>query len=130
MLPDEKESPGPVSGITRVRRWWVDLALGPLGARVELRKLVAVRIRGRDVVRLDDLWAAAHLGVAADGLAFDFIGDDGIRLRAGESAGVPGRALSTGYICVATRDLLWQPTPERPPSWSVRAVARIVASAW
>jgi hypothetical protein len=129
MLPDEKESPGPASGITRVRRWWVDLTIGPLSARVELRRLIAVRIGGRDVVRLDDLWAAGHLGVPADGLAFDFVGDDGSRLRDHDPAGIPGRALSTGYVCVVSRDLLWQPTPERPPWWSARAVARIVASA-
>lgn len=129
MLPAEKESPGPASGTRRVRRWWVDLTVGRLSARVELRRLVAVRISGRDVVRLDDLWAAAHLGVPAADLALDFIGDDGTRLRDREPAGVPWRALSTGYVCVATRDLLWQPTPERPPSWGVRAVAHIVASA-
>lgn len=127
MLPADKESPGPASGVARVRRWWVDLIAGRLSARVELRRLVAVRIAGRDVVRLDDLWAAGHLGVVAGDLAFDFVGDDGGRLRDREAAGVPCRALSTGYICVVTRDLLWQPVPERPAFWSVRAVARIAA---
>lgn len=56
--------------------------------------------------------AAGHLGVAAD-----------------DPASVPWLALSTGYVCVVTRDLLWQPVPERPASWSVHAVARTAAAA-
>jgi hypothetical protein len=127
MLAGRKPSPGPAPGTRRLRRWWVDLEVGRLSARVELRRLVAVRIAGRDVVRLDDLWSAGHLGVPATDLAFDFFGDDGTCVRDREPGGIPWRALSTGFMCVVTRDLLWQPTPQRPASWGVRAVARIVA---
>ncbi len=129
MLPAEKEPARPGSGITRVRRWWVDVSLQRLSARIELRKLVAVRVLGQDVVRLDDVWAAAHLGGAPlRALAFDFVGEDGSRLGDLQPGGVPGQELATGYVCSATRDLLWQPTPARPAFWQMKGVARIVAS--
>lgn len=110
------------------RRWWIDLVAGRWTARVELRKLVAVRVDGRDVVRLDDLWAAAHLGVAVEELSFDFVADDGFHVSAREPAGIAGGDLATGYVCVVTRDLVWQPTPERPCFWRVKGVAQIVGT--
>lgn len=117
----------PASGVHATRRWWIDLTMGGSTARVELPRLVVVRVGGVDVARLDELWSAAHLGIPADALVFDFVGDDGFRLTSGGGVGVDGRELSTGYVCVATRDLVWQPTPERPVFWRVRAVARVVA---
>jgi len=79
-------------------------------------------------VRLDELWAASHLGVSAAGLTFDFVGDDGFRIASKQPVGIDGRELQTGYVCVATRDLVWQPLPERPCFWRVKGVARIMAT--
>jgi hypothetical protein len=95
---------------------------------MELRRLVAVRVDGRDLVRLDDLWAAAHLGVGPAGIAFDFVADDGVHLIGREPAGIAGEELATGYVCVATRDLLWQPKPQRPRYWHVKGVAQMLAT--
>jgi hypothetical protein len=111
-----------------VKRWWIDLTLGERSARVELPRLVAVRVFGRDVARLDDLWAAGRLGVRPASLWFDFVGADGFRLSQQIEGGVPGALLSTGYVCLATRDLLWAPVPERPDFWSVKDVVRIEGS--
>jgi len=110
------------------KRWWIDLAVGRATARVELPRLVAVRVHGVDVVRLDELWEAAHLGIAASSLTFDFVAEDGFQIGAKDPAGVDGRDLPTGYVCVATRDLLWQPQPQRPCFWRVKGVARVVAT--
>ena len=79
-------------------------------------------------MRLDDLWAASHLGVPAASLLFDFVADDGFRIGAKQPEGIDGSALPTGYVCVGTRDLLWQPVPERPCFWRVKGVARVVAT--
>ena len=115
------------------RRWWIDLSTGTAStrssvARVELPRLVAVRVGGVDVVPLDALWAAAHLGAPPGSLVFDFVGDDGFQLASQEPGGIDGNELRTGYVCVATRDLVWQPVPERPCFWHVKAVARVVAT--
>lgn len=110
-----------------VRRWWIDLTLGERSARVELPRLVAVRVFGRDVARLDDLWAAGRLGVKPAGLRFDFVGDDGFHLAEKIEGGIEGAQLSKGYVCLATRDLIWAPIPERPAFWSVKAVVRVDA---
>jgi hypothetical protein len=118
----------PASGVHAVKRWWIDLVLGDRSARVELPKLVAVRVFGRDVARLDDLWAAGRLGVRPAALSFDFIGADGFRLGVQVEGGVRGAQLATGYVCLATRDLLWAPVPERPAFWSVKDVVRVEAS--
>jgi hypothetical protein len=99
--------------------------MGPASTRVELPRLVAVRVRGVDVVPLETLWAASHLGAPAAGLRFDFVGDDGVKLSTLAPSGIDGNELRTGYVCVATRDLVWQPVPERPSLWSVKAVARV-----
>jgi hypothetical protein len=106
---------------------WIDVACGDRSARVGLRRLVAVRLLGRDVVRLDDVWAAAHLGERATCLAFDFVGEDGFHLAADGATPASGRDLQTGYVCIATRDLIWQPVPERPCYWRVKGVVRVVA---
>jgi hypothetical protein len=111
------------------RRWWVDLSTGRCIARVELPRLVAVRVRGVDVVPLAALWAASHLGVSPASLMFDFVADDGFRIASKQPAGIDGSELQTGYVCMATRDLVWQPVPERPCFWRVKGVARVVATA-
>jgi hypothetical protein len=116
------------SGVYAANRWWIDLSLGRLTSRVELPRLVVVRVLGQDVARLDDLWAAGHLGVRAEELSFDFVGWDGFHLAAKLEGGVQGSSLATGYVCIATRDLLWAPTPERPDFWRVKGVVKIVAS--
>ena len=118
----------PPSGTHATKRWWIDVSTGPSKARVELPKLVAVRVRGVDVVPLEALWAASHLGVPAGGLRFDFVGDDGFRVADRAPSGIDGAELRTGYVCVATRDLVWQPVPERPSFWCVKGVARIVGT--
>jgi hypothetical protein len=116
------------SGVYSASRWWIDLTLGRRASRVELPRLVVVRVLGKDVARLDDLWAAARFGVRASGLFFDFVGADGYRLGTELEGGIEGPALSTGYICVATRDLLWAPAPERPAFWRVKGVVSVLAS--
>lgn len=121
------EGPAP-SGVHGTRRWWVDITMGTVTARVELPRLVVVRVDGVDLVRLDELWSAAHLGVPAAALVFDFVGEDGSHVATEEGGLVGGRELSTGYVAVATRDLVWQPTPVRPLAWSVKRVARVTAS--
>jgi hypothetical protein len=103
--------------------------MGQRTARVELRRLVQVRVGGVDVVRLDELWQASRFGVRADLLAFDFVGEDGFRIGDKLPAGVAGRELAAGYVCVGTRDLLWAPEPERPCFWRVKGVTRMVALA-
>lgn len=108
-------------------RWWIDVVAGNVSARVELRRLVGVRVDGFDVVRLDDLWASSHLAAGVAARSFDFVGDDGFRLGDLQASGVDVRDLSTGYMRIDTRDLLWQPVPERPCFWRVKAVARMLA---
>jgi len=110
-----------------VRRWWIDVALGDRSVRVDVPRLVCVRVHGRDVARLDDVWAASHLGPRADQLSFDFVAEDGCCIVAKAGAGIPGRELRTGYVCVSTRDLVWQPVPERPCYWRLKSVVRMVA---
>jgi hypothetical protein len=106
---------------------WIEVALGERLARVDPRRLVHVRLNGHDVVRLDDVWEAGHLGARARGLAFDFVGEDGFRVRDKLPAGIAGQDLATGYACVSTRDLVWPPVPARPCFWRVKRGARIVA---
>jgi hypothetical protein len=118
----------PASGARPSRRWWIDLSIGEATARVELRRLVAVRVHGVDVVRLDELWGASHLGVMVASLTFDFVADDGFQIAAKQPEGIDGSDLRTGYVCVATRDLIWHPTPERPCFWRVKGVAQVVAT--
>ncbi len=106
--------------------------MGQRTARVELRRLVQVRVGGVDVVRLDELWQASRFGVRAARLAFDFVGEDGFRIGDKLPAGVAGRELAAGYACVATRDLPpghgpWE--PERPCFWRVKGVTRMIAIA-
>ena len=91
-------------------------------------RLVPVRVRGVDMVPLDELWAVSHLGVSPARLTFDFVADDGFRITANQPAGIDGSELATGYVCVATRDLVWQPLPERPCFWRVKGVARVVGT--
>jgi hypothetical protein len=122
------ENASPPSGTHTTKRWWIDLSTGRSSARVELPRLVAVRVRGVDVVRLDELWAASHLGVSPAGLMFDFLADDGFRIASKQPEGIDGRELQTGYVCVGTRDLVWQPFPERPCFWRVKGVARVLAT--
>jgi hypothetical protein len=114
-------------GERRQTSWWIDLFMGERSARVELRRLVQVRVGGVDVVRLDELWQAAHFGVRATSLAFDFVGEDGFRIGDKLPSGVAGRELAAGYACVGTRNLLWAPKPERPCFWRVKGVTRMVA---
>jgi hypothetical protein len=109
--------------------WWIDLVMGARTTRVDLRRLVPVRVGELDLVRLDDLWEASHFGVRAAALAFDFEGHDGFRLGEKLPAGVPGLELGAGYACVTTRNLVWTPTPERPCFWRVKEVVRMVAIA-
>jgi hypothetical protein len=85
-------------------------------------------VGGVDVVRLDELWAASHLGVSPVSLTFDFVADDGFQIASKQPAGIDGSELRTGYVCVGTRDLVWQPLPERPCFWRVKGVARMVAT--
>jgi len=80
------------------------------------------------MVPLDALWAASHLGVPHANLTFDFVGDDGFQIATMQPEGIDGSELRTGYVCVTTRDLVWQPLPERPCFWRVKAVARVVAT--
>jgi hypothetical protein len=108
-------------------RWWVDVVAGERSARIELQRLVGVRVDGFDVVRLDDLWAASHLAQCVRARGFDFVSDDGFRLGAQQPSGVEAPDLSTGYMRIDTRDLVWQPVPERPCFWRVKAVARMLA---
>ncbi|MGD0526221.1 MAG: hypothetical protein ABSE49_13805 [Polyangiaceae bacterium] len=115
----------PPSGTHATKRWWIDVSMGPSSSRVELPRLVAVRVRGVDVVPLETLWAASRLGGFAGGLRFDFVSDDGTRLAALAPSGIDGSELRTGYVCVATRDLVWQPVLERPAFWCVKGVARV-----
>jgi hypothetical protein len=122
------ETASPASGLHATRRWWIDLSTGRTRARVELPRLVAVRVNGVDVVPLDALWAASHLGFPPASLMFDFVGEDGFRIASKLPAGIDGSELRTGYVCVSTRDLLWQPVPERPCYWRVKAVARVLAT--
>ncbi len=103
--------------------------MGARTTRVDLRQLVPVRVGELDLVRLDDLWEASHFGVRPAALAFDFEADDGFHLGAKLPSGVPGPELSAGYACVATRNLVWTPTPERPCFWRVKGVARMLAIA-
>ena len=103
--------------------------MGTRTSRVDLRRLVPVRVGELDLVRLDDVWEASHFGVRAAALAFDFEGADGFRLGNKLPSGVPGPELSAGYACVATRNLVWSPKPERPCFWRVKGVARMVAIA-
>jgi hypothetical protein len=110
-------------------RWWIDVVAGERSVRIELQRLVGVRVDGFDVVRLDDLWAASHLAQGVAARSFDFVSDDGFRLGAQQEYGVEARDLSTGYMRIDTRDLLWQPVPERPCFWRVKAVARMLAIA-
>ena len=102
--------------------------MGRAIARVELPRLVPVRVRGVDVVPLHELWAASHLGLAAESVRLDFIADDGFRLASKQPEGIDGSELATGYVCITTRDLLWQPEPARPCFWRVKGVARVVAT--
>jgi hypothetical protein len=118
----------PPSRAHTTRRWWIDLEMGRFSARVELPRLVAVRAGGVDLVRLDELWSAARLGMPATTLLFDFVADDGSHLGSTGDGCVDGRVLSTGYVAVATRDLVWTPSPARPPSWFLEHVARVVAT--
>ncbi|HEY3821195.1 MAG TPA: hypothetical protein VGL81_28715 [Polyangiaceae bacterium] len=122
------ENASPVSGTHATRRWWIDLSTGRSSARVELPRLVAVRVHGVDMVPLEVLWAASHLGGSPMSLRFDFVADDGFRIASKQPAGIDGSDLRTGYVCVVTRDLVWQPVPERPCFWRVKAVARVVAT--
>jgi hypothetical protein len=108
-------------------RWWIDVVAGECSARIELQRLAVVRVDGFDVVRLDDVWAASHLAQGVGARSFDFVSDDGFRLGAKRPSGVEAPDLSTGYVRVATRDLVWQPVPERPCFWRVKAVARMLA---
>ncbi|HEY1693599.1 MAG TPA: hypothetical protein VGG39_15630 [Polyangiaceae bacterium] len=94
---------------------------------MDLSRLVVVRVQGVDVARLDEVWAAARLGVPSERLVFDFVGDDGFHLAASDRPGVAGADLATGYVCVTTRDLVWQPSPVRPCYWRVKGVERAVA---
>ena len=95
---------------------------------MEPARLVVVRVHGLDVVRLDDLWAATHFGEPLRAMAFDFAADDGYQITSRLQDAIDGDELPTGYLAVATRDLLWQPVPERPCFWRVKSVARILAS--
>lgn len=122
------ENVRPPSGTHATKRWWIDLSTGPLRARVELPRLVAVRVHGVDIVPLDALWAASHLGVAPAGLRFDFVADDGFRIGLEQPEGIDGAELATGYVCVATRDVVWRPVPERPCFWRVKGLARILGT--
>jgi len=97
-------------------------------ARVELPRLVAVRIGGVDVVPLQEVAAASHLGIHPRSCTFDFVGDDGFRVTSKQPEEIDGVEIATGYVCIATRDLVWQPQPERPCFWRVKAVARMVAT--
>lgn len=127
--------PGPCHGDARgaskppAWRWWIDVVAGERSVRIELRRLVGVRVDGFDVVRLDDLWAASHLAQGVLARSFDFVSDDGFRLGAQQPSGVGAHELSTGYMRIDTRNLLWQPVPERPCFWRVKAVARMLAIA-
>ena len=111
-----------------VGRWWIDVALRGRTARVELQRLITVRVDGRDLARLDDLWAAARLGPRPSELSFDFVGADGYRVSAKLEAGIDGGDLGSGYVCVATRDLVWAPSPERPCFWRVKGVVCVEAA--
>ena len=121
---DETHSP---SGVHPTLRWWIDVAAGGSRARVDLTRLAVVRVGDVDVVPLLDVWAAAHLGVPAEGLVFDFVGDDGFHLAQNDRPGVQGHELATGYVSVPARRLLWAPVPERPCYWRVKGVARVLA---
>jgi hypothetical protein len=80
------ENARPLSATHAARRWWIDLSAGRSVARVELPRLVAVRVGGVDVVRLDELWAASHLGVSPVSLTFDFVADDGFQIASKQPA--------------------------------------------
>ncbi|HEY8088266.1 MAG TPA: hypothetical protein VIF09_10485 [Polyangiaceae bacterium] len=107
-------------------RWWIDLTAGGSRARVDLTRLAVVRVRDLDVVPLEDVWAAGHLGVPAAELEFDFVAGDGFHLAREDRSFVDGRDLPSGYVCVPGRDLLWRPVPERPCFWRVKGVVRVV----
>jgi hypothetical protein len=111
-----------------VQRWSIEVAFGERSTVVDLRSLVPIRVSGEDVVPLEDLWTAARLGPKADGLTFDFIAEDGFRFVEKAGAGVDGRDLSGAYLRLATRQLLWPPSSERPCFWRVKGVVRIVAA--
>ena len=122
------ENGSPPSGTHATRRWSIDVSTGRSSARVELPKLVAVRVEGIDMVPLDALWSASRLGSLV-GLCFDFLADDGFRITSRQPAGIDGTELRTGYVCLGTRDLVWPPFPERPCFWRVKGVARVVGTA-
>lgn len=104
------------------------MSLGATTRCVQPARLVPVRVHGVDVVRLDEVWNAGHFGEPLAAMAFDFVADDGFHLSSLLEEGVPGPELRTGYLAVATRDLLWQPRPERPCFWRVKGVARMLGS--
>jgi hypothetical protein len=107
----------------------IALSYGETNATVDLGKLPLETYKEQPVVRLSNVWAAGGLG-NAEGLVFDFEGDDGFRPTQAAKcpAPLPGTDLAQGYILPATRTLVWEDAKGFPGCRSVKALKAILAT--
>jgi hypothetical protein len=85
---------------------------------VDLSQAEVMDFEGNDAVRLTDVIELAALGVATADLTFDFVASDGFRVSEATNCAstfpIGGDQLDTGYIELATRNLVWDATAGMP----------------
>lgn len=99
---------------------------------VDLSTIPTEDVGGEALVPLDDVVAAASLGVATADLYFDFVASDGFRPHDSPSCGsyvpVPGSSMALGWISPTSGDLTWDASLAYPGCLGVGDVVTIEAA--
>ena len=64
--------------------------------------------KGKELVRLSDVWDSSRIDADRQNLFFEFVGSDGFKPSDRGCDDVPGTALDRGYINPMSRKLTWE----------------------
>lgn len=108
----------------------VGVEFGSQSTEIDVMSLERQDYRGTQVVSLTRVWEAANFGTDVATLQFDFEGDDGFHPTSRDRCKtlIQGSQIPQGYILPETRTLIWDDALGLPGCYSVKGVAKIIAS--
>ncbi|HPA80627.1 MAG TPA: hypothetical protein PLS95_07415 [Thermoanaerobaculales bacterium] len=96
---------------------------------VDLGSIATTSFNGEKLVKLSDVWTAAHIKAERSSLEFEFVGADGFTPAEKGCADLSGTMLEKGFIDPTSRNLAWDASFGSRRCYSVKNVAKMNAYA-
>lgn len=96
---------------------------------VDLGSVATTRFNGEKLVKLSDVWTAAHIKAERSSLEFEFVGADGFMPAEKGCPDLSGAMLEKGFIDPTSRNLSWDASFGSRRCYSVKNVAKMNAHA-